>query len=99
VEELGTPRPALGMLPEMDYEEHSARLEPGETVLFYTDGAFEIANSAGNELGMKGLQKMVRDQMSGDGRFQLGALEESLLCFSNQVQLPDDLTLLKLRRR
>jgi len=99
VEELGTPRPALGMLPEMEYAEHRTRLDPNETVLFFTDGAFEITDSEGKELAMEGLQKLVREQMSDDGSFQVDALEEQLLRFSNELLLPDDLTLLKLRRR
>jgi PAS domain S-box-containing protein len=98
VEELGTARPALGMLPDMQYEEHLCRIDPNETVLFFTDGAFEISDSEGNEMGIDGLQTMVRELMSGDGSFRIDALEERLLLFSNELQFPDDLTLLKLRR-
>ena len=98
-EELGSSRPALGMLPEMIYEESRSRLEPNDTVLFYTDGAFEIADAEGRGIGPQGLCALLRDLMSDDHNFQVAALEERLLKFSNEVQLPDDLTLLKLRRR
>lgn len=99
MEELGSSRPALGMLPEMNYEESRCRLEPNDTVLFFTDGAFEITDAADQEMGVEGLRDLLRDLMSADGNFHVAAVEESLLKFSNEVHLPDDLTLLKLRRR
>jgi hypothetical protein len=50
---------------------------------------------------VEGLKRLVREQ-AGDQpgvSFHVEALEEQLLQFSNQIHLPDDLTLLKLRRR
>jgi sigma-B regulation protein RsbU (phosphoserine phosphatase) len=98
-EELGSSRPALGMLPEMTYEESRSTLEPNDAVLFFTDGAFEITDADGSELGPEGMCGLLRDLMSADGDFQVADLEQRLLQFSNEVHLPDDLTLLKLRRR
>lgn len=100
VEPLGRARPALGMLPEVNYYESSTSLVPGDAVLFFTDGAFEICDAAGRELGVDGLRQLVGDQCAADpgGTFRLAALEEQLLTFSNELHLPDDLTLLKLRR-
>lgn len=99
-EAVGRSRPALGMLPEVNYEETSTSLAPGDAVLVFTDGAFEVCDAGGQELGIDGLQQLVRCQCAADpaGDFRLAAIEEQLLKFSNELHLPDDLTLLKLRR-
>jgi sigma-B regulation protein RsbU (phosphoserine phosphatase) len=39
--------PALGILPEAEYTEQLAELQPGETILIYTDGLTEARNDAG----------------------------------------------------
>lgn len=101
VDPVGSSQPALGLFPASGYQEIVVRLEPGDAVLLFTDGAVELMDSGENELGVEGLKRLVREQDSGtaDTSFQLGELEEQLLRFSNQIHLPDDLTLLKVRRR
>jgi len=100
VEAVGKSRPALGMLPEVDYQECRTSLDPGDAMLFFTDGAFEIRDARDEELGVEGLQRLVHEQRSSspDTCFQLPAIEEQLLRYSNELHLADDLTLLKLRR-
>jgi sigma-B regulation protein RsbU (phosphoserine phosphatase) len=100
VETVGQPQPALGMLPGTVYQESMAQLEPGDDILFFSDGATEVCDAAGNELDVPGLQRLVMDQRAADPQhtFHVAALEEQLLRYSNQIHLPDDLTLLKLRR-
>ena len=99
-EPVGSAHPALGMLPEADYSESSLSLAPGDTVLFFTDGATEVCDAEDRELGVDGLQRLALALAAEDPEhtFHLGPLEEQLLTFSNQLQLPDDLTLFKLRR-
>jgi PAS domain S-box-containing protein len=100
VETPGKARPALGMMAEVTYEEFRTKLDPGDLILLFTDGAFEVRDSAGRELGIAGLQQLVREQAAAapDGVCRLAGLEEQLLRFSNELHLPDDLTLLRLQR-
>ncbi len=100
VEAIGKPRPALGLLPDVEYLETRLRLEPGDAILFYTDGAIEVCDAEERELGVEGLQRLALDQAAADpeNTFHLDPLEEQLLTFSKELQLPDDLTLFKLRR-
>jgi serine phosphatase RsbU (regulator of sigma subunit) len=100
VETVGGSQPALGMFPDSSYEETVVRLEPGDALLFFTDGAVELFDAAEHELGMEGLKRLVREQTADQAgvSFHVERLEEQLLQFSNQIHLPDDLTLLKLRR-
>jgi serine phosphatase RsbU (regulator of sigma subunit) len=68
--------------------------------LLFTDGATEIPGGREGTLGADGLQRLARAQTRDDdpAGFRLVALEQQLLQFSNQIHLPDDLTLIKLRR-
>jgi phosphoserine phosphatase RsbU/P len=97
---VGARNVGLGMFEDVHYEEASAQLEPGDTLLLYTDGATEIFDASEQDLGVEGLKRLVREQAPGGkaNDFSLKKLEEQLLCFSNQIHLSDDLTLVKLRR-
>jgi serine phosphatase RsbU (regulator of sigma subunit) len=43
VEELGTTGTLLGVLEELDLEDHSTQLAPGDALVLYTDGLTEVA--------------------------------------------------------
>jgi len=100
IELVGGKNTLLGMYDDVHYEETTTQLEPGDTLLLFTDGATELFNAADKDLGEEGLKRLVREQINGvkGGDFSLEKLEEQLLRFSNQIHLPDDLTLVKLRR-
>ncbi len=90
--------PALGMLPDADYVEHTERLAPRDAMLLYSDGAFEIPDASGTELGPDGLRRLIAT-LSWDGvDAALERLEEALLVHAGTPFLPDDLTLLAARR-
>lgn len=100
VESLGGSNPALGMFPSINYQETAARLAPGDALLLYTDGATELFDRQEHELGKEGLLQLARAQIRNGNPtgFHLEQLEEQLLQFSNEIHLPDDLTLVKLCR-
>ena len=91
---LENPQPSLGMLPDYTYEQNTAQLDSGNALLLYTDGAMEIQNAAGEELGVAGLIQMLQDPACRAPGF----LEERLLTYSDNIHLPDDLTLLSVTR-
>jgi serine phosphatase RsbU (regulator of sigma subunit) len=100
VESVGAPQLALGMLPTTSYTETSMQMDPGDALLLFTDGAIELFNPLQQELGIEGLKQLIADQNARQGSpgFHLDQLEQQLLSFSNSIHLPDDLTLIKLRR-
>lgn len=100
-ETIGHGESALGMKADAEYTEFQARLATNDTLLMFTDCATEIFDDKENELELAGLIRMVHGLMAGEanGGFNLEKLREKLLEFTNQITLPDDLTLLKLRRR
>ena len=72
----------------------------GATGLTSYDGATELFDRKDPELGQAGLLQLAQTQVRIGSltRFHLDQLEEQLLCFTNEVHLPDDLTLVKLSR-
>lgn len=80
-------------MPAPFYSEQSISLEPGDTLLLYTDGASEV-KTAGGLLG--GVARLLERCHGLDGRSALGAIEADLRrCDMGDRQ--DDLILLVLR--
>jgi PAS domain S-box-containing protein len=94
---LGEHAPALGLIEDIAYLAHASVVEPGDTLLLYTDGAIEVEDMRGDELGVEGLKAMLAHQPGGEPP-NLEKLERQLLDYSGCIHLPDDLTLIALHR-
>ena len=46
------------MFREASYEVHSFQLDPGDTVMFYTDGVIEVAEPSSEEFGKVRLRQV-----------------------------------------
>lgn len=90
----GESQPALGMMETCEYPEQELDLGPGDRLLLYTDGAIEIADANGVELGEEGLLRLIHDQPAQS----VTTLEDRILAYSASIHLPDDLTLLCISR-
>jgi len=91
--------PALGVTTEILYGEGLQRLELGETLLAYTDGANETFNRSRQRYG---LQRM-RDYLAAAADLEVRPFLDGLLAdldrFADGERHHDDTTLLALRRR
>jgi serine phosphatase RsbU (regulator of sigma subunit)/anti-sigma regulatory factor (Ser/Thr protein kinase) len=87
----------LGLLPDIQYEEIEAVIEPGSNVLLYSDGLVEAHDGARQMFGFDRL----RDSLAGDdaGSELLDRLLETLRAFTGpDHEQEDDITLVTLRR-
>src|SRR6185503_10236712 len=50
----------LGLFPDSQYEETALELQPGDTLVFYSDGVVEMRNDNGDEFGLKRLADTVQ---------------------------------------
>lgn len=98
VERLTATGPLLGFSGEARFAPAAAQLEPGGTLLLYTDGATEVFSAEDRELSEEGLMRLVAEQDLSKGRSALQKIEESLLKFCDQLRLPDDMTLIGIHR-
>jgi sigma-B regulation protein RsbU (phosphoserine phosphatase) len=100
VEELGSPGPLLGSLPEIDLPTAGTILAPGDVLVLYTDGVTEARyrNAAGDlELfGEERLQSLLASARGADATDIARRVETSVLQFQSG-QLADDLAVLTLR--
>jgi sigma-B regulation protein RsbU (phosphoserine phosphatase) len=60
----------LGLFPDPDYEVMRVQCEPGDTLLFYTDGVVETVDKDGNEFGPERLSEIVM-KTCGDKPFKI----------------------------
>jgi len=87
----------LGMFPDGAYRHQQLVLEPGDTLVVYTDGVTEAQDSRGREFGEKRLIDVIWTQFP----LSPARLQEKLLAsvqeFVGATPIRDDLTLLLLR--
>ena len=96
VRELRATGMPLGLLEDMDYEEHTATIQPGECLLLYSDGLVEAHNPQGNLFGFERLhQKMAA--FFRQGGTLVDYLLNDLKSFTGEDwEQEDDVTLLTL---
>ena len=96
-EKVECPGPPLGVMEDVPYEEHKVKLVPGDSMLLFSDGAFEIHNARDELLGVDGLAKILRRFDYSQNQLNMDALKEELLKFSNDIRLQEDITIIEVR--
>lgn len=94
VSEISVAGGSLVGLLECDYEETSVRMEPGDSILMFTDGATDAENPAGKMFGSERLAKAFSESSGSD---VAGAVSNIILHFTASADQSDDLTLLSFR--
>jgi len=88
----------LGLMPGMGYEEKEAILEPGECILFYSDGLIEAHDPKGEMFGTIRLRDLLAEHPRV-GKDLTAFLVEELERFTGEEwEQEDDITLVTLRR-
>lgn len=88
----------LGLLPGMKYEEKEATLEPGESLLLYSDGLVEAHNPSGDMYGFPRLKQFVVEHPVCEDT--IGLLVNDLVSFTGpEWEQEDDVTLVLINRR
>ena len=87
----------LGLLPDMDYEEVEAVIEPGGNVLLYSDGLVEAHDPDGQMYGFPRLRHALGTELAGSEL--LDDLLDGLHHFTGRGwEQEDDITLVTIRR-
>src|SRR5215203_2643473 len=87
----------LGLMPDMSYEQKEITLEPGESILLYSDGLVEAHDPRREMFGFPRMQRYVRDHP--DGATLIDSLLAELERFTGEDwEQEDDITLLTLHR-
>jgi serine phosphatase RsbU (regulator of sigma subunit) len=89
---------ALGVDPDTSYGQISLATNPGDFMVFYTDGVTDALNAAGQDFGMENLETVIFSQRSNSAQEIASALEYALTRFIGDQPLFDDITFVIARR-
>ena len=89
---------ALGLLPDLDYRQNSVILEPGETIVLYTDGVSEAMTSDEEQFGLERLRSAIAADPGEDAEDANQVVFEAVNDFVGDTPASDDITCLTFRR-
>jgi len=89
---------ALGLFPGERFREGSVRLEPGDSLVLYTDGVVEPTDARDVEFGTDRLEAAVRGKAARPAADTLRAVIEATRAFSGRDGYDDDFTLVVVKR-
>ncbi len=89
---------ALGVVPDLEYEQKTVTLLPGDTLILYTDGVTEAMNVDGEEFGTERLQEVFVGPNSKNGQEANQAVFQAVSSFAGDTPQSDDITCLTLCR-
>jgi sigma-B regulation protein RsbU (phosphoserine phosphatase) len=99
IEQLSVGGTVVGMFPEMDYEEATVELRPGDVLLAFTDGVPEAHNPEHEEFGEERLQHLLR-QTAHLPANEIGArLSNEMKDWIRDAEQYDDLTFIVMKVR
>lgn len=89
---------ALGVLPDITIQSRRIHLEPGDTLLLYTDGVTEAINEDYDELGLERMRLAALSVASGNARAIVQAITDCIRSHAGNTPQFDDITLVVLKR-
>jgi DNA-binding NarL/FixJ family response regulator len=87
----------VGMFPGSRYEQESVSVNPGDTIVAYSDGLVELTDAAGEELGEERLVEWLKPNLSFSAQDQKRLLLEKIGELADAGSRHDDLTLVILK--
>ena len=93
VEELKLLAPVLGGFKKSEFNEIEVKFEPGDAILFYTDGLVESRNSKGVEISYPGLKNIFKNSYNQDPAIYYKNIYKAYLKHIEGIGTQDDITL------
>ncbi len=98
VERLPKGAMALGVLPDIQYEDHIIEILPGDMLLLYTDGVCDTLSDTGEDFGETRLRDTTLVYGDSSAAELLQGIDQILDDFRQDTPLTDDITLLVVHR-
>lgn len=92
------PEPAAGLEPDFAYAEKCVVFGPGDGLLMFSDGLFEAANPAGEQLGEPALLEAVRSNFALRGDAFIDAILDRVNAHAGDAKFDDDICVLLVDR-
>ena len=81
------------------FEEDSLQLEPGDTLVMFTDGVTEAMNPEGEEFGTGRLQTTLGGLAGKSSQQIIGGVRDAIKDFADGAEQSDDITMLVVKRK
>ena len=89
---------ALGLLPGYEYQQNTVTVEPGESLILYTDGVTEAMNADEEEFGVERLQQIFTGSYPREAYAITQSIFDAVDEFAGDTPQSDDVTCLTLCR-
>lgn len=86
----------LGVMGDVLYESHTVRLEPGHTIVLYTDGITESASPTGEQFGVEGIERSLTE-CTGFPECVIGHITAALKAHEGGQRPNDDQTIVTMK--
>ena len=83
----------LGLLPDSTYQTHHYPFTPSDGLFLYTDGAYELQNSRGEEFTPEGIQEVITQQIAQPAPVLVETVLNTTNRFSDGKPKDDDITI------
>jgi serine phosphatase RsbU (regulator of sigma subunit) len=93
VETVGDTFP-LGILDEANYEETQLKMEPGDKIVYYTDGIVEAMNKNEEMYGFERLNEVVESSTAENAEALMNDIIKDVSAFTGDAPQHDDLTII-----
>ncbi len=90
--------PVVGIIPEMEYSEYRNKLEPGDTLLIYSDGVTEAANPQNEEFETERLVETVRLSRHLSASQIVERIRRAVAAHAAGAPQSDDITIIAAKR-
>lgn len=89
--------PVIGFLADMEFEEVTVPLRPGDLLVFYTDGVTEAENGEGAMFGEERLSAVIEAAADRPAGEVAEAIRDAVMAFAGSAPQFDDITVVVLR--
>lgn len=90
---------ALGLVPDLEYQQRSITLAPNDNVIFYTDGVTEAMNEGEEEFGMQRLEALFKQSTLESARQVNELVVDAVMDFAGLAPQSDDITCMTMRAK
>ncbi len=98
IEKLKKTSPAIGLIPDATFNEQSADIHPGDSLIIYSDGLTEAMNEEGNFFGENKLLTMLSKNSNLSSKNLGEKILTEISAFIGKAKTYDDLTIAIIKR-
>jgi sigma-B regulation protein RsbU (phosphoserine phosphatase) len=98
LEDLRPTGMALGVVDDFPFEQRTLELQPGDSILLYTDGVPDASDEGQEQFGMERLRRVILEQRMAPLAAMVSALERAIAELTGGATQFDDIAMLAVKR-